>query len=538
MRRVTVVIPAYNEEALLPRCLRALCVQDYAGELQILVVDNASTDGTAQVARAFGVEVVAEPKRGYCNALAAGFAAATGEIIAVTDADTVPPDDWVSRLVATYDAHPDAVAVGGGLAYPDANLKSRILTDLLFPWLSRLDRIGPRGPHLWGANMSVKRDAFLAVGGWNPKFNLQTDIELCERLRRVGRVLRLDGLRVQTSSRRWKKSFLLNFFLYATNHLWFLTFRRPLWHEFPAVRELAWSEGQGTRRALRRPTAGLAGVFAIAFLIVAYGALNPRSNAFGRTYWNGATQRKVVALTFDDGPNEPYTSKILDILNREHVTATFFLVGRNVRCYPETAARIASEGHVVGNHSDSHPVGFALKSVRRLQHEVDAAETTIHSATGCYPHFFRPPNGLRSPWLMSVLAGDSLVAVTWDDTPRDWRPLPAAKLVRRALDQAHPGAIILLHDGLNLDHGIDRSQTVEALPEIIHQLRARGYTFCTVPELLGGTAYLSRWAPGSVRKSRHTERPLAALSPARSSSAKSAAASGDRTADPGPVASK
>jgi peptidoglycan/xylan/chitin deacetylase (PgdA/CDA1 family) len=245
--------------------------------------------------------------------------------------------------------------------------------------------------------------------------------------------------------------------------------------------------------------AGLAGVVTLVFGIVAYGAVNPRSNAFGRTYWNGATERKVVALTFDDGPNEPYTSQVLSILKREHVRATFFLVGCNVRCYPETAARIAMEGHVVANHSDTHPVGFAIKPVRMQRREVDAAEETIHAATGRYPRFFRPPMGLRSPWLMSVLTGDSLVAVTWDDTPLDWLWLPSSKLVRRALDQAHPGAIILLHDGLNSGHGVDRSQTVLALPEIIKGLRARGYSFCTVPELLGGRAYLSRWPEAPVR---------------------------------------
>ena len=98
-----------------------------------------------------------------------------------------------------------------------------------------------------------------------------------------------------------------------------------------------------------------------------YGAFEPRSNVFGRTYWNGGTQKKLVALTFDDGPNEPYTARVLDILQREHVHATFFLIGRNVRRFPDTVARIVREGHVVGNHSDSHPVGFALESDPQLQ---------------------------------------------------------------------------------------------------------------------------------------------------------------------------
>jgi peptidoglycan/xylan/chitin deacetylase (PgdA/CDA1 family) len=94
---------------------------------------------------------------------------------------------------------------------------------------------------------------------------------------------------------------------------------------------------------------------------------------------------------------------------------------------------------------------------------------------------------------MSLLEGDSLIAVTWDDAPRDWDPIPAAELVRRTLAQVHPGAIILLHDGMNLTHEADQSETVKALPRIIDGLRALGYRFRTVPELIGVRASLGRW---------------------------------------------
>jgi len=118
---------------------------------------------------------------------------------------------------------------------------------------------------------------------------------------------------------------------------------------------------------------------------------------------------------------------------------------------------------------------------------------------------------LRSPWLMSVLKADSLVAVTWDDAPRDWDPVPAPELVNRTLRQAHPGAIILLHDGMNLTRGADQSETVKALPGIIAGLRARGYGFRTVPELIGVPASLPQWSPAlpGFRAMRHTDRPSA-----------------------------
>lgn len=522
--RVSVVIPAFNEEELLPKCLEALRAQEHVGEIELLVVDNASTDGTARVARSHGATVVHEQSRGYGRALIRGFAAARGDIIACTDADSIVPRDWISRLVREYERQGDVVAVGGDIEFICPRWKSRLLTRFFIPLFNRIDRGNPAGPHLWGANMSVRRDAFLAVGGWNPKFSLQADSELSERLRGAGRVVILESLRVLTSSRRWDQSLLLNSFIYASNWIWFHLFGVPLYREFPVVRDAR--RKPSTTRIGRRDRRVAVFTCAAVLLVgaVSYGAFEPRSSVFGRTYWNGGTQKKLVALTFDDGPNEPYTARVLDILRRDRVHATFFLIGTNVRRFPSSVARIVREGHVVGNHSDSHPEGFALESQPRLQQELGAAEESIHAAGGIYPSLFRPPQGLRSPWLMSLLERDSLVAVTWDDAPRDWDPLPAAELVKRTLAQAHPGAIILLHDGMNLTQNADQSETVKALPGIIDGLRARGYRFCTIPELLGIRASLDRWPP--VRPQQPpTRKPSAARSTSVSHGARGPSAS-------------
>ncbi|MGH7741609.1 MAG: glycosyltransferase [Candidatus Eiseniibacteriota bacterium] len=503
MMRVSIVVPAFNEELLLPRCLESLLAQDYTGEIEILLVDNASSDGTSRVARSYDVRVVTEPIRGYSRALIAGFSEASGEIIACTDADTLVPPDWVSILVREYARRPDVVAIGGEIEFMDANWKSRLLTRFFLPLFHRLDRADRGGPHLWGANMSVRRDAFLEAGGWNREFSLQADSELSERLRKIGRVTILESLRVRTSSRRWNRSFLVNAFIYATNWGWFHAFGVPLYRDFPNIRDHAETSITPRRPQRRRisPIAWLAWATVTLLCAVGYTALEPQSNAFGHTWWSGSTREKLVALTFDDGPNEPYTSRLLDILKREHVRATFFLIGTNVRRLPGTVARIAQDGHVLGNHSDTHPVGFALEPQQQLQREVDAAEISIHAAGGIYPSLFRPPNGLRSPWLMSLLEGDSLVAVTWDDAPRDWDPAPAAELVKRTLEQVHPGAIILLHDGMNLTHEANQSETVKALPQIIEGLRARGYQFVTVPELIGVRSSLPHWPASRDRVS-------------------------------------
>jgi peptidoglycan/xylan/chitin deacetylase (PgdA/CDA1 family) len=268
-----------------------------------------------------------------------------------------------------------------------------------------------------------------------------------------------------------------------------------MWRDFQVVRDAP----EPARRRWRVPLGWVAAGLAIVGLCA--GALSPQSNLFGMTYWHGPSEDKIVALSFDDGPNEPYTSQVLDILKREHVRATFFLIGENVRHFPDTAARIVREGHVVGNHTDHHPMPFALRPTSTLQSEVSNAEVTIRNATGQYAHLFRPPNGLRSPWLIQVLERDSLLAVNWDDAPGDWDPLPVQTIVDRAVGRARPGSIILLHDGLNLLHGADQGATVRALPAIIDELRARGYRFVTVPELLRCPATLSTWPPKEPRRS-------------------------------------
>ena len=496
--KVTVVVPAFNEESLLPACLKSLLAQDYAGELELIVVDNGSTDATASVAMAHGVRVVREPRRGYSSALACGFALAQGEIVASTDADTVVPRNWISRLVREYRTRPDVVAVGGEIVFRDPDRLARLFTRGLLPVLNRLDRKGPEGPHLWGANFSVRRSAFEAAGGWNLAFNLQADTELSERLRGFGRVVLLEDLPVTTSSRRWNRMLGFSLFIYATNFISLELRGEPLWRSFPNVREPL-PGNNGTRRlhpARWVAMALLAGVVGIGV----YDMISPWSNAFGSTRWSGPTGDRVVALTFDDGPNEPYTSEILSILQRERVRATFFLIGERVRREPLVAARIVAAGHVVGNHTDTHPFALALSFPSRIRAEIDRAERSIHDATGVYPRLFRPPQGVCSPWLSRITERDSLETVTWDDSPADWNRLTPRQLSDRVVAKAHPGAIILLHDGLDLTPGTDRSAVVDGLTSVIRRLRAEGYRFVTVPDLLGGSPALARWGerPGGA----------------------------------------
>lgn len=223
---VSVIVPAYNEEYLLADTLTALLQQDYAGTYEIIVVNNASTDRSAEIARAIGVRVVEEPCKGIVHAWSAGFAAAQGEILAATDADTRVPADWLSRLVTTLTARPDVVAAGGVYRFYDGpawlRLGSRLLTFLTW--------------HLVGVNMAVWRRAYESIGGLDTSVNFGADTRLTKNLQRAGRVVLDRRLVVDTSARRFEAAFWPSVWLYLANDFWLALFRRPLYYEFRDIR--------------------------------------------------------------------------------------------------------------------------------------------------------------------------------------------------------------------------------------------------------------------------------------------------------------
>lgn len=191
----------------------------------------------------------------------------------------------------------------------------------------------------------------------------------------------------------------------------------------------------------------------------------------------GPASRKRIALTFDDGPS-PYTSRILDVLDARDVPATFFVVGRNVAGREALLTRMLAEGHMIGNHSFTH-VSLAKADAAALR-QIDDTQAAIASATGFTPCLLRPPFGLGSRALLRALDRRRLTSTLWSVNPRDYRNPGTAAIKRRVLAGVKPGAIVLDHDG-----GGDRRQTLAAIPAIIRTLKARGYTFVTVTDLLG-----------------------------------------------------
>lgn len=189
--------------------------------------------------------------------------------------------------------------------------------------------------------------------------------------------------------------------------------------------------------------------------------------------------RKTIALTFDDGPWPVYTEKVLEVLERERVKATFFWLGRNVASHPELARQVAQAGHDLGNHSYNHatqPMDPAT-----AQQELNQTNQIIQEVTGQQPRLFRPPGGHKTNGLVSQALERGYTVVMWTVQPNDWQPQATAESITRAvLQQARPGTVVLLHDG-----GGNRDATVAALPRIIRTLKARGYRFLTVSQMLG-----------------------------------------------------
>ena len=240
--------------------------------------------------------------------------------------------------------------------------------------------------------------------------------------------------------------------------------------------------------------AALLGALALASYLAYETAEAPGNQLFGRTLVEGAATTREVALTYDDGPNPPYTDRILDVLHRERVAATFFLVGRAVAAYPQTVRRMVREGHVVGNHTWDH-AHLIVESPRTIRSELQRTSDAIAHAAGVRPVLMRPPYGARDFAVISQAQRLGYRVVMWSvPLPNDWEQPGDRTIARRVIDNVEAGSIIVLHDGNRGivcagDHRLaratcDRSQEVAATREIVDGLRARGYRFVTIPQLI------------------------------------------------------
>lgn len=199
-------------------------------------------------------------------------------------------------------------------------------------------------------------------------------------------------------------------------------------------------------------------------------------------FLQGAANENQVALTFDDGPDPRFTNDVLDVLNQYNVPATFFLMGSRAVAYPEIVTRIQNEGHVIGNHTYFHPNLAEESSLETLEREVSRTEDALNDIIGFRTRLFRPPYGFLYNELVEKLAEMNYFVIGWSVDSLDWQEDPPEVIASNVLDITHPGAIILMHDGADWDG--DRTNTIEALKQIIPTLQEQGYEFVTVPELL------------------------------------------------------
>ena len=185
--------------------------------------------------------------------------------------------------------------------------------------------------------------------------------------------------------------------------------------------------------------------------------------------------QKAIALTFDDGPWPKTTAKMLDILKEHDVEATFFVLGSNVRRFPQILKRVAKEGHAIGNHTWNHKYGYHHPTLAQREIQLTAKEIEKH--TGFKTTLFRPPGGYLRNGLVAHARAQKQVTLMWtvDDTYKG----TVEQAVNNVVNNASPGGIVLMHDG-----GGDRKLMVQALPHIITRLRQQGYQLVTIPQLL------------------------------------------------------
>lgn len=210
----------------------------------------------------------------------------------------------------------------------------------------------------------------------------------------------------------------------------------------------------------------IVGIMAALLCMPAYATKNPHYHKCSATPAQG-----TVALTFDDGPSPIYTKKIMNILDKYHIKATFFVVGERAQAYPKYVKALAADGDIIGNHSYSHPQVSKL-SGDQLYKEVVSPENIIYKITGQKPLLFRFPYGAENPRVKKFVYSQGLTPVHWGYSPQDYSRPGANVIASRVITHAHSGQVILLHDGPK-----QRQQTVDALPKIIEGIRKKGLGF-------------------------------------------------------------
>ncbi|MBI2958619.1 MAG: glycosyltransferase [Chloroflexi bacterium] len=263
---LSVVVPAYNEGQLLNRTLESLLGQSYK-DFELIVVDNNSSDNTADVARSFGAIVIREERQGVSHARQRGFMEARGQVIATTDADTVVPAGWLARIAHEFKKNDDLAAFGGLYTLYSGPITARLAIAYLSLPAWKMDRFFCRGWSLPGANLAVRSSTFRKIGGFNTRLKLCEDVDLSHRLKALGRVVLDPKFLVSTSGRRFRNGFLRGMSTYGPNAAARMLFKKHKFDRLPTIR------GEGP---LARKLAFAPALAALIFLFSMYYVSNPK----------------------------------------------------------------------------------------------------------------------------------------------------------------------------------------------------------------------------------------------------------------------
>lgn len=194
-----------------------------------------------------------------------------------------------------------------------------------------------------------------------------------------------------------------------------------------------------------------------------------------RIFRSSNVKKKQIALTFDDGPNERWTEKYLDLLADKGIKASFFMLGKNAKNHPELVRKVSAAGHDIGIHSYDHD-DLKKQEYAAIQEDLILSQDTIAQITGVVPTLFRPPYGSIDAQVIEVAQEQGLLMVLWNVDPQDWLLDTKEKVAKAVLDHVEPGNIVVMHEGKSVTYG--------ALPMIIDTLKEEGYEFVTIRELV------------------------------------------------------
>jgi peptidoglycan/xylan/chitin deacetylase (PgdA/CDA1 family) len=213
--------------------------------------------------------------------------------------------------------------------------------------------------------------------------------------------------------------------------------------------------------------------------VTGYQSMAPTGQWYGKTLTDLRPHTRQIAFTYDDGPNDPHTLRLLEVLAKHDVLATFFMIGRYVERRPDIVREVVQAGHVVGNHTFTHP-NLIFSSAAETRAQLQNCDRALTDTIGEHSRLFRPPFGGRRPQTLRIAADLGLEPVMWNVTGWDWNAPPAEEIERKVAKQVRGGDIILLHDGGHKQIDADRAQTVIATDHLIARYKAEGHEFVTI----------------------------------------------------------